>query len=134
MRFLLVCAFAAALLASSAQAGAVFDRLSGSDARADPCFARFYDAAHLARHARQRVTRISVRRQRGGPRREDNSARFTVALAFRLTGGSEMFAVHGICVPRGPLAECDGEGDTGRFRLMLSGANLRVDIERLELE
>ena len=134
IQLLLMAALAATLLASPVQAGPVFDRLSGSHQLTDQCFARFYNAAHLERHPRQRVTRFQLRRERGGPANANNRARFTVAVGFRTTEGPDLFTVHGICTTRGPIAECGGEGDAGRFRLVLVGANLRVEIDRLELE
>ena len=130
----LIIAAGATLSASVALAGPVFNRLSGSHPLADQCFARFYDAAHLKRHPRQRVTRLQLRRDRSGPARENNLARFTVAVGFRTTAGPNRFTVYGICTTRGPIAECGGEGDAGRFRLVLEGRNLRVEIDRLELE
>ena len=128
----LVVALTVALLNSTAHAGPVFDRLSGSHPLTDQCFARFYDAAHLERHPRQRVTRFQLRRDRSSP--VNTRARFTVAVGFRTTDGPDLFTVHGICTTRGSIAECGGEGDTGRFRLKLIGANLSVEIDRLELE
>ena len=124
----------AALLAAPAQAGPVFDRLSGSHPLTDQCFARTYDTAHLKRHPRQRVTRFQLRRDRSGPASENNRARFTVAVAFRTTDGPDLFSVNGICTTRGTIAECGGEGDAGRFRLKLVAKNLTVKIDRLELE
>lgn len=122
------------MLGSVAQASAVFDRLSGPSQRADQCFVRYYDAAHLKQYPRQRVTRFHLRRVRGGPDDVNNQLRFTVAIGFRIIDGSERFEAHGICTTRGPIAECDGEGDSGSFRIALVGQNLRVEIKRLELE
>jgi len=132
MRPFFISLILAIFVPSTVHAGAVFDRLSGSEARADLCFARFYNADHLKRHPRQRVTRFQLRRERSGP--ENNPTRFTVAIGFRTTGGPELFEVHGICTTRGAIAECAGEGDAGRFRLALDRASLRVEIDRLEVE
>lgn len=127
-------AFASAMCVSIAQAQSVFDRLSGSDRQGDQCFARFYNAAHLKAHPRQRVRRFQLRRDRSGPDSVNNPARFTVSIGFRTTDGPDLFGVHGICTSRGSIAECGGEGDSGSFRLSLVGQNLRVEIKRLELE
>lgn len=131
MRLLLSAAMAA-LLPSIAHGGPVFSRLSGSHPVTDQCFARVYDAAHLKGHPRQRVTRFQLRRDRTGP--VNNRARFTVAVGFRIIDEPDLFTVHGLCTTRGSIADCDGEGDAGHFRLELAGANLRVEIGRLELE
>ena len=122
------------ILTSVAQAGPVFEALSGSSLRADQCFVRYYDAAHLERHPRQRVTRFQLRRDRGGPDDSNNPLRFTVAIGFRIKDGPERFGAHGICTTRGPIVECGGEGDSGSFRIALVGQNLRVEVKRLELE
>ncbi len=126
--------FLAIVLASGAQARAVFERISGPNQRADQCFVSYYDAAHLERHSRQRVTRFQLRRDRGGPADVNNPSRFTVALGIRIKDLPEPFGAHGICATRGSVAECLGEGDTGSFRIELGGQNLRVEIQRLELE
>ncbi|WP_439575733.1 hypothetical protein [Phreatobacter sp.] len=118
-----------------AAAGPVFDRLSGPAADRDPCFARVYDADHLARNPRQRVERISLRRTRVEVPAENNARTFSVQLAFQLRGGDDSYNVVGICRTSGQRAECGGEGDAGAFRLSFSGEALRLEVVgRLEVE
>ena len=126
--------FLATILVPIAQAGPVFERLSGPSQLADRCFVRYYDAAHLERHPRQRVNRFHLRRDRSGPDDVNNSLRFTVAIEFRIKERRQRFESRGICVTRGSIAECGGEGDTGSFHIALVGKNLRVELKRLELE
>lgn len=123
----------AALSASGAAAAApVFERLSSEGG--DPCFARAYDEAHLARHPHQRVVRFTLRRERVDVPGENGAERFTVRIAFRLRSDHDAYATNAICTPAGRRADCTGEGDTGTFRLELSGAAIRVAVERLEVE
>jgi hypothetical protein len=127
----------AGLLAGSppALAQSVFERLSGPASDRDPCYARVYDGDHLARHPRQRVERIALKRQRVDVAAENNPRTFSVQLAFQLRGGDDSYAVVGICRTAGLRADCSGEGDTGAFRLSFSGEALRIEvIGRLEVE
>lgn len=114
--------------------GALFERLSGGWAGADPCFARHYGAEHLARNPRQRVTQIFVKRERVEVREENGTPRFTVRLGFRLKGGADAYSTLALCTRAGTGADCSGEGDTGAFRLELRGEALRIAVERLEVE
>lgn len=117
-----------------AEAGPVFDRLTGSSVRTDPCFARAYDADHLARNPRQRVVRFHLVRARVDVADENRPQRFTVRVGFRLRNDRDVYETNAICTGNGTLADCSGEGDTGVFRLILAGEALRVEVERLEVE
>lgn len=136
LAFAAVLALAALPLAGpSAAAQSVFDRLSGPASDSDPCYARVYDGDHLRRHPRQRVERISLKRQRVEVEAENNARSFSVQLAFQLRGIDDSYNVVGICRPAGARAECTGEGDTGAFRLSFSGEALRIEVVgRLEVE
>lgn len=129
-----------AVLASSAAfhapvlAGQVYSRLSGGAPASDPCLGRSYDEAHLRRNPNQRVTRIHLRRERVSVPDENGANRFTVRIGFRLRGDSDAYAVNGICATSGAVADCTGEGDAGEFRLELRGDDVRVSVERLEVE
>lgn len=125
---------AAAGLTTPASAQGLFDRLSGSGAGSDPCFARSYDAEHLRRNPRQRVVAFHLVRERVDVPTENGPRRFTVRVGFRLRGGSETFSTLAICTPAADGAACAGEGDTGSFRIVPSGEGLRVTIARLEVE
>lgn len=114
--------------------GAVFERLSGGWSGADPCFARTYEPAHLARYPSQRVTQIFLKRERVEVREENGTPRFTVRLGFRLKGGTDAYSTLAVCTRAGAAADCAGEGDTGAFRLELRGEGVRIAVERLEVE
>lgn len=127
----------AGLLAGSppALAQSVYERLSGPSADRDPCYARVYDGDHLARHPRQRVARMALKRQRFDLAAENNPRTFSVQLAFQLRGIDDSYAVVGICRTAGLRADCSGEGDTGAFRLSFAGEALRIEVVgRLEVE
>lgn len=129
---LAMAALAAFLVPAAAGAEPIFDRLTGHGE--DPCFARAYDAAHLARHPRQRVTHIHLARERVEVADENRRDRFTVRIGFRLRGDSDRYATLAVCTPTGRGADCLGEGDSGEFTLSLSGEALRIDVGRLEVE
>jgi hypothetical protein len=123
-----------AILCAPAFAGPVYFRLSGGAPASDPCLARTYDDNHLRRNPRQKVTRIHLRRERVAVPDENGAERFTVRIGFRLRGDGDVYAVNGICTTNGAAADCTGEGDTGEFRLELRGDDVRVSVERLEVE
>ncbi|AVO45666.1 hypothetical protein C6569_11645 [Phreatobacter cathodiphilus] len=123
-----------AATATGAEAGPVFERLSGRAAAGDPCFARAYDADHLRRNPRQKVVRIHLARERVDVADENNPQRFTVRIGFRLRVDRDSYETNAVCTGDGPAADCTGEGDTGAFRLALAGEALRIEVERLEVE
>lgn len=120
--------------ATPASAGQVYFRLSGGAPASDPCLARTYDDNHLRRNPRQTVTHFHLRRQRQTGPGENGAERFTVRIGFSLKGDRDAYAVNGICTTNGAAADCLGEGDTGEFRLELRGDDVRVQVERLEVE
>jgi hypothetical protein len=118
----------------AADAGQVYFRLSGGAPVSDPCLARTYDDNHLRRNPRQTVTHFHLRRQRQTGPGENAAERFTVRIGFNLKGDRDAYSVNGICTTNGAAADCLGEGDTGAFRLELRGDDVRVSVERLEVE
>jgi hypothetical protein len=122
------------LAATGAEAGPVFERLTGGRAGGDPCFARTYDADHLRRNPQQRVVRIHLVRERVEVAEENNPQRFTVRIGFRLRADRDSYETNAVCTGDGKAADCAGEGDTGAFRLVLAGEAVRVEVERLEVE
>jgi hypothetical protein len=119
---------------TSAEAGQVYFRMSGGAPVSDPCLARTYDDNHLRRNPRQTVTHFHLRRQRQTGPGENGAERFTVRIGFSLKGDRDAYSVNGICTTNGAAADCLGEGDTGEFRLELRGDDVRVSVERLEVE
>lgn len=97
-----------------------------------PCFARSYDAQHLAKHPRQRLTRFALRESRlpnvNGP------GEFEVTFSFTVKGRKEVYEAECICRDAASLVHCTVEGDGGAFTLQAEGANLLVRIERIAVE
>ncbi len=123
-----------AMLCAPAFAGPVYFRMSGGAPASDPCLGRTYDEGHMRRNPGQKVTRIHLRRERVAVPDENGAERFTVRIGFRLRGDGDAYSVNGICTTNGAAADCMGEGDTGEFRLELRGDDVRISVERLEVE
>jgi len=98
------------------------------------CYARAYDAAHLASHPRQTVTKFYI--GAAGPewRATETPGHFNVAFGFRITGHRDLYSGIGICAPSGDDLACAVEGDGGEFTIARSGDGLRVGVQRLEVE
>ncbi|MFV0281500.1 MAG: hypothetical protein ACK5JM_12175 [Rhodoblastus sp.] len=82
------------------------------------CFARVYDAAHLAANKAQRIRdiaiRLAIRVENGKPRLEQH-------LVAHLVGSARKFVSNGECRKfRGRLARCHVEGDGGGVDLTLA--------------
>lgn len=106
--------------------------IAGRDGAA-PCYARTYDAKHLAAHPKQKVVHFFVTRSaadQGAPPKS-----FDLSFGFRLKGSTDSFASEAGCAAKGDGALCSAEGDGGQFRLTPRPDGLLVTVvERLELE
>jgi hypothetical protein len=94
-----------------------FGKISGRR----PCYARTYDAKHLAAHPRQRLKSISL--AAAGHGNEDE-----LRYAFRLKSGTDHYTGLAVCRPRGKGAHCLVEGDGGDFSLAPAGGGLRLTV------
>jgi hypothetical protein len=125
-------AIAALVLAASA-AGAADSFFSSHLSRPGgvvPCYARTYDAKHLAAHPEQRVVHFYLTHSpadHGTPPRT-----FDVSFGFTLRGGEDWYAGEAGCAAKGDGAECTGEGDVGEFTLVPRNEGLLVEIGRME--
>lgn len=129
----LACAIAVAFslaTLSAAQAQSLFERFLASGA----CYARSYDAAHLAKRPRQTVTHFHLRRAEPDPLRAQNSSRFTVAFGFWVKDAVDLYATLAECRSTAAGAQCLVEGDGGSFTLAQAGNALRVTVSRMEVE
>jgi hypothetical protein len=124
----------AGLAACSAPSEAASPSLQDALARDGACFARVYDAAHLAAHPQQTVTHFFV--GAAGPewRATETPGHFTVGFGFRLAGHDDLYSGIGICAPNGDALACTVEGDGGAFAVTRNGQGLRIAVERLEVE
>lgn len=115
---------------AEAQAQTLFQRFFTNGA----CYARAYDAAHLAKRPRQTVTHFHLRRADTDPLRAQNPGRFIVAFGFRVTNAADLYATLAACRSTASGARCLVEGDGGSFTLTPSGDAVRVTVSRLEVE
>lgn len=100
---------------------------------APPCYARTYDAAHLAAHPRQRLTRFYVTGSRAGNVATESS--FVIDFGFMVKGSGDIFYGSASCDSIPGNARCWADGDAGTFALESADDGLRVDIgDHLTLE
>ena len=62
-----------------------------------------------------------------------NVGKSTLFNALTQTAAAQA-ANYPFCTTAGDAADCAGEGDTGAFRITLSGEGVRLVLERLEVE
>ncbi|PZO79113.1 MAG: hypothetical protein DI629_10380 [Mesorhizobium amorphae] len=116
---------ATALVPTTGAAGVLDQFADGRSA----CFARSYDAQHLARHPAQSVAWIALDRDR-----KSDDAGTTLRLRFRLKHSAEVFGTLVACRPSGSDARCLVEADGGALRLSEKGGALRLVAERVAVE
>jgi hypothetical protein len=78
-----------------------------------PCYARTYDAAHLAAHPKQVVRRFFT--IANGGEGSDGRGGFYLTFGFVMRDSDEHFAGDAYCKPKGDGAVCHAEGDGGSF-------------------
>lgn len=129
------CVAAALLSALSlpAAAGVYAERIAGAMGE-PPCYARSYDAEHLAAHPRQRLTGFALSESRLD--HPSASGDFALTFAFTLKGVDDVYQAEAICTDSsGSTARCLVEGDGGDFALRAVAEGLMLTVgERLEVE
>ena len=125
---------AACLAAAGACAAADTQSLYNTLTRADACFARAYDEAHLRAHPDQTVTRFFLAAPGAEWRETQTDTHYNLAFGFEVLGSADTYSGVAICEPRGVAAACDIEGDGGSFTIERSGAGLRIRLERMQVE
>jgi hypothetical protein len=98
------------------------------------CYARVYDAAHLAAHPQQTVTRFFLGDPGEAWRATQSPDHFNLAFGFQVLDRQDIYSGVGICAPRGAGASCDIEGDGGSFAIEPNGEDLRIEVTRIEVE
>ena len=96
------------------------------------CYARTYDAKHLAAHPRQLLTRFTL--SDGPPGSTLEKGTLEVSLAFTVRGDKEVYGTLGICRDGGASLRCGVEGDGGSFTVTRDGKGLLLRIKRLAAE
>ena len=97
-----------------------------------PCFARTYDAKHLAAHPRQRLTQFAV--AASSEPGEVPKGEFVVTFSFRVKGGAELYWSDAYCRGDERSVQCSVEGDGGHFTMRKDGKGLLLTIDRVSVE
>jgi len=129
-------AFAVVLLAVTcgASAAAAADIYAKYFADADGgrvCYARYYDAAHLAAHPRQTVRRIMVdydRRMHEDADPENTAAKFIAGIGFMLKHSGGWYTQELFCKTAGGYFDCYLDADGGSIRLIPNRDALRLQV------
>ena len=92
------------------------------------CYARSYDAAHMASHARQKVVEIELDFDAKNAESEGNRpSRFVAGLGVRLKGKKGWYTNSLYCNERAlGGVDCSLEGDGGQLQLQPSGEGLEL--------
>jgi hypothetical protein len=116
-------------IAFAASSDDLYDRYFSNVLAGRPCFARTYDAAHLAAHAGQRVRSIEISLAKKNFDGSPNSAdRFELEFALMVKSSPEWYGQAAICRTTEAAFECFLKADGGLFRLTpLSDGGLRLD-------
>lgn len=97
-----------------------------------PCYARTYDAQHLASHPRQRLTHFALTASSLGAPVAPGA--FELTFAFRLKGDPDVYQSEAICRETSGRVECGIEGDGGRFSLRPEESGLLLSIASMVVE
>lgn len=96
-------------------AGSIYDTHFAERSGTWPCYARTYDATHLAAHPDQRVRQFFA--TANAAEGNDSNGAFYLAFGFVLRDSDERFSSEARCRPQGAGAACQAEGDGGSFTL-----------------
>lgn len=116
------------------QAEAASPSLQGDLTHDGACYARLYDAAHLASHPQQTVQTFFVGTAGAEWRPTETPGHSAVAFGFHITGHNDLYSGVAMCAPNGEALACDVESDGGSFAIARNGDGLRVTLRRLEVE
>jgi hypothetical protein len=119
MKRIQTAAAAAALFAASMPAGAL------AAAPAMGCYARVYDAAHLAAHPKQTVSSLAVALK---PLTGQGAYVVTASAVFRIRGKSGRQYVGGDCSRNGDVVRCYMDDDAGEFDAVRTAAGVKVTV------
>lgn len=105
--------------------------LSTLAAGGKPCYARYYDGAHLKAHPKQKVRRIEVdfdqgwREDKGG---KNSAADFHAGIGFMLKRSGEWYGQELYRKTADDHFECYLDADGGAIRLIPRGNALRLEV------
>ena len=125
--------FLSAIASNSPAANAVdiYTRYFSGLGGGKPCYARYYDRAHLNAHPSQTVRRIEVdfdKDRRDGNVSKNTAADFRASFAFMLKRSNEWYGQEAFCKVAADHFDCYLDGDGGEFRLTPEGDGLRLEV------
>jgi hypothetical protein len=109
----------------------LYTRYFAGVADGKPCYARYYDDAHLRTHPKQQVRRIEIDfdvNERSDPQTKNSATYFQAGIGFMLKRSSEWYTQALSCKVAGTRFECYLEADGGTFVLIPRGDALRLEI------
>ena len=121
----------AAASAPALAADDLYTRYFAGAAGGKPCYARYYDDAHLKAHPKQQVRRIEIDfdvNERSDPQTKNGAADFQAGIGFMLKRSSEWYGQALVCKQAGNRFECYLEADGGTFVLIPRGDALRLEV------
>ena len=132
-RLILTASLAAALsLPAMAAPAAAASLFRDWQAGGPHCYARTYDAKHLAAHPRQLLTSFTL--SDGPPGATRAKGTLEISVSFTVRGRKEVYGTLGICRDGGASLRCGVEGDGGSFTVTRDGKGLLLRIRRLATE
>lgn len=97
----------------------------------EACFERHYDADHLARHPKQKVSALRLLHKPDSWSMEGRRQTLYVMIYFNLrertTSGRFDYQISGFCKPAGKMLRCEPEWEAGHWRLV-AGPRGTLDI------
>ena len=96
-----------------------------------PCYARYYDHAHLNAHRKQKVRRIVVdfnQAQRDDKVTKNTPTDFQAGFGFMLKRSNEWYGQELFCKVIADHFDCHLDADGGKFRLTPEGDGLRLEV------
>ncbi len=128
-RIIALAALTACVASSGASAASsFFGQYFPQDGRASNCYARGYQADHMAAHPKQRVTYFALDHQGDEPADASKPAGFVVNFSFTVKAIDDTFAGAAACTERGAGATCVAENGGGSFSLSAAGKGVSLAV------
>ena len=109
----------------------IYTRYFAGVSAGKPCYARYYDPAHLTAHSKQTVRRIEVdfdQHRRDDKVTKNTPADFQANFGFMLKRSNEWYGEELVCKVASDHFDCYLEADGGTFRLTPAGDGLRLEV------
>ena len=116
---------------SAANAVDIYTRYFTGVSGGKPCYARYYNPAHLSAHPKQTVRRIEVdfdQDLRDDKTTKNTPADFQASFSFMLKRSNEWYGQDLFCKVVADHFDCYLEADGGKLRLAPEGNELRLEV------